>query len=285
MIVITGANGQLGRLVIAALLARNVAPQAIVAAVRSPEKAADLAAQGVQVRRGDYDDPASLDAAFAGAQKVLLISSSEVGRRVAQHRAAIDAAARAQVPLLAYTSLLHADVSVMALAEEHRATETLLKASGVPHVLLRNGWYNENHVHGVPQALQFGVVLGCAGDGRIASAARADYAEAAAAVLTSPEPQAGRVYELAGDGAYTLAALAAEIARLSGQPVVYRDLPQADFAAALQQAGVPGPFAQILADSDAAAANGALFDAGRQLSGLIGRPTTPWAETVAAALR
>lgn len=285
MIVITGANGQLGRLVIAALLARNVAPQAIVAAVRSPEKAADLAAQGVQVRRGDYDDPASLDAAFAGAQKVLLISSSEVGRRVAQHRAAIDAAARAQVPLLAYTSLLHADVSVMALAEEHRATETLLKASGVPHVLLRNGWYNENHVHGVPQALQFGVVLGSAGDGRIASAARADYAEAAAAVLTSPEPQAGRVYELAGDGAYTLAALAAEIARLSGQPVVYRDLPQADFAAALQQAGVPGPFAQILADSDAAAANGALFDAGRQLSGLIGRPTTPWAETVAAALR
>jgi NAD(P)H dehydrogenase (quinone) len=187
------------------------------------------------------------------------------------------------VGLVAYTSLLHADRSPMGLATEHRETEALLRASGLPHVLLRNGWYTENYTAGVPAALQYGAVLGSAGDGKIASAARADYAAAAAAVL-SLDDQAGRVYELAGDQAYTLSELAAEIARQAGQPVVYRDLPEAAYEAALVQAGLPGFLAAMLAESDVGAAKGGLFDDSRELSRLIGRPTTPLAEMVKAAL-
>lgn len=275
MIVITGASGQLGRLVIDALLA-HVPAGDIVAAVRTPAKVADLAARGVQVRSADYTRPETLDAAFQGADKLLLISSSEVGQRTAQHRNAIEAAKRAGVGLIAYTSLLHADTSPLALATEHRETEALLRAAGVPHVLLRNGWYTENYLASVASALQHGAFLGSAGDGRIASAARADYAQAAAAVLTRPD-QAGKVYELAGDEAYTLAELAAEIRRRSGREVVYRNLPEAEFSAALTGAGLPAGLAQVLAQSDAAAAQGGLFDDSRQLSRLIGHPTTPLA--------
>lgn len=282
MIVVTGATGQLGRLVVAELL-KTVPAAEIAALARDPEKAADLAALGVAVRRGDYGDPTSLDAAFAGADKLLLISSSEVGRREAQHRNAIAAARRAGVKLIAYTSILHADSTPLGLGAEHRATEALLKESGVPHVLLRNGWYTENYLASVPPALAHGALLGAAGAGRIASAARADYAAAAAAVLTGAG-HAGQVYELAGDSAYTLAELAAAVAKASGKPVVYRDLPEAEFRAALEAAGLPAPFAALLADSDAGAAKGALFDDGRALSRLIGRPTTPMAKMVEAAL-
>lgn len=282
MIVVTGATGQLGRLVIDALLHTVPAAQ-LVAAVRQPAKAADLAARGVQVRHADYSQPATLDAAFQGATQLLLISSSEVGQRVAQHRAVIEAAQRAQVQLLAYTSLLHADTSPLGLAAEHQATETLLRASGLPVVLLRNGWYTENYTASVPAALAHGVLLGSAGTGRIASAARADYAAAAAAVLTRPG-QAGRVYELAGDTSYTLAEFAAALAVQSGQAVAYQDLPEADYRAALLGAGLPEGLARLLADSDAGAAQGALFDDQRQLSQLIGRPTTPLATTLRAAL-
>ncbi len=213
MIVIMGASGQLGRLVIEALLKKLPADE-IIATVRNPEKVADLAARGVQVRQADYDQPASLAAAVKGADKLLLISASEVGRRVPQHRAVIDAAKAAGVGLLAYTSILHADTSPLPLAVEHKETENLIRASGLPAVILRNGWYTENYVAGIPAALQYGVLLGSAGQGRIASAARADYAEAAAAVLTQ-ESQAGRIYELAGDESYTLGELADEIARKS----------------------------------------------------------------------
>lgn len=282
MIVVTGASGQLGRLVIAALLKKLPAGE-IVAAVRHPEKVADLAARGVQVRPADYDQPASLVAAFKGADKLLLISASEVGRRVPQHRAVIDAAKAAGVGLLTYTSILQAATSPLPLAAEHRETETLIRASGLPAVILRNGWYTENYTAGIPAALQYGVVLGSAGQGKIASAARADYAEAAAAVLTQ-ENQAGRIYELAGDESYTLAELAAEIARQSGKAVAYQDLPESEFKAALLGAGLPDFLATLLAESDVGASKGGLFDDGRQLSALIGRPTTPLAELVRLAL-
>lgn len=284
MIVITGASGQLGRLVIEHLL-NSVPASNIVAAVRSPEKAADLAALGVQVRQADYAQPATLDSAFAGAEKVLLISSSEVGQRVAQHQAVIDAAKRAGVKLLGYTSVLHADTSLLGLAEEHRQTEVALAESGVPSVVLRNGWYNENYTAGIQGDLAHGAHFGSAGEGRISSAARADYAAAAAAVLTASESQVGKVFELAGDTSYTLSEFAAEVARQSGKPVVYTDLPQADYKDALLNAGLPEFVAELLANSDAAAAKGALFDDGRQLSTLIGRATTPLAVSVTAALK
>jgi NAD(P)H dehydrogenase (quinone) len=273
MIVITGATGQLGRLVIQSLLQRQVPASQIIAAVRNPAKAADLAAQGIVVRQADYTQPATLRAAFQGAEKVLLISSSEVGQRLVQHRHVIEAAQATGVGLLAYTSLLRADTSPLGLAAEHVATEALLHQSDVPHVILRNGWYTENYLASVAPALQHGAYIGAAGEGRIASAARADYAAAAAAVLTQPD-QAGKVYELAGDKAYTLAELAAAISRLSGKNVPYMNLSQADYEAALVSAGLPGPLAALLADSDQGAAQGALFDDQHQLSRLIGRPTT-----------
>ncbi len=282
MIVVTGATGQLGRLVIQALL-RTVAPAQIVAAVRQPARAADLAALGVQVRQADYTQPASLDAAFEGATKLLLVSSSEIGQRLAQHRNVIDAAKRAGVSLLAYTSLLHADRSPLGLAAEHVATEALIKASGLPAVLLRNAWYTENYLASVQPALQHGAFIGSAGEGRIASAARADYAEAAAAVLTR-DGQSGKVYELAGDSAYTLAEFAAELSRASAKTVPYVNLPEAEYRKALIGAGLPEPVAALLADSDAGAAKGGLFDDGKQLSGLIGRATTPLATLMKAAL-
>jgi NAD(P)H dehydrogenase (quinone) len=282
MIVVTGASGQLGRLVIESLL-RKIPASEIVAAVRNPDRAKDMAVRGVQVRQADYDRPDTLEKAFQGADKLLLISSSEVGRRVPQHRAAIEAAKRAGVKLIAYTSVLRADASPLPLAAEHKETEALLQASGVPFVLLRNGWYTENYLAGVPAALQHGVVLGSAGGGRIASAARADYAEAAAVVLTRDD-QAGRVHELAGDESYTLAELAAEIARQSGKAVEYQHLPEADFKAALVNAGPPEGLATLLAESDVGASKGGLFDGGHQLSRLIGRPTTPLATLVKAAL-
>ena len=284
MIVVTGATGQLGRLVIEQLLTRLPASQ-IIAAVRSPEKAADLSALGVQVRQADYSQPSTLDSAFADADTLLLISSSEVGQRLAQHKAVIDAAKNAGVKLLAYTSVLHADTSALGLAKEHRETEDYLQSSGLPFVLLRNGWYTENYAAGAPGALAHGAVMGCAGEGRISSASRLDYAEAAATVLTADEDQAGRVYELAGDVSYTLADYAAELSRQSGKTLAYFDLPQAEFEAALIKAGLPDFVAQLLADSDAAAAQGALFDDSHQLSTLIKRPTTPLAATITETLK
>jgi NAD(P)H dehydrogenase (quinone) len=282
MIAVTGATGQLGRLVIEALL-KSVPAAQIVAAARSPEKASDLAGRGVQVRRADYDDPATLDAAFAGVKKLLLVSSSEVGKRGVQHRAAIDAARRAGVELIAYTSVLHADTSPLGLAGEHRETEAALRESTVPSVVLRNGWYTENYTGSLAPALEHGAILGDSGDGRISSAARADYADAAAAVLAQGE-HAGRIYELAGDTAYTLTDFAAEVARQAGKPVVYRDMSEAEYKAALIGVGLPAPIAELIADSGTGAAKGALFNDSHQLSTLLGRPTTPLAAVVAAAL-
>lgn len=283
MIAVTGASGQLGRLVMEGLLAR-VPAENIVAAVRNPAKVADLAARGVVVRTADYAKRETLEAAFAGVDRLLLISSSEVGGRVPQHRNVIEAARGAGVGLVAYTSILHADTTPLGLGTEHRETEALLRASGLPHVLLRNGWYTENYLASLPAALQHGAFMGSAGQGRIASAARADYAAAAVAVLTG-EGQAGKVYELAGDTAYTLAELAAEVSRQTGRQIGYADMPQAEFRTMLVGAGLPEPIADLLADSDAGAARGGLFDDGRQLSALIGRPTTPLSALVETALK
>lgn len=282
MIVVTGATGQLGRLVIGSLL-KKVPAADLVAAVRNVEKAKDIAALGIQVRQADYNQPSSWDAAVQGADKVLLISSSEIGQRTEQHRVVIDAAKRAGVKLLAYTSVLHADTSSLGLAGEHRETETALRDSGLPFVLLRNGWYTENYTMGIPNALLLGAVYGCAGDGRISSAVRADYAEAAAVVLTG-DNQAGMVYELAGDTAYTLNEFSAEISRQSGKSIGYVNLPEAEYKKALLDAGLPQSLAELLADSDAAVSKGALFDDGKQLSELIGRPTSTLAAAIGAAL-
>ncbi|MBK4112093.1 SDR family oxidoreductase [Cronobacter sakazakii] len=272
MIAITGATGQLGQRVIDTLL-NTVAAQEIVAIVRNPAKAAALSARGVQVRAADYNDAAALTAALAGVEKLLLISSSEIGQRATQHRNVIDAAKTAGVKLIAYTSLLHADRSPLGLADEHVATEKMLADAGIPYVLLRNGWYTENYLASVPPALEHGVFIGSAGDGKIASASRQDYAEAAAKVLTL-DNQAGRVYELAGDHAWTLRDLTALLSKETGKTVAYQNLSEADFAAALTGAGLPEGFAKLLADSDIGASKGGLFDDSRQLSALIGRPTT-----------
>ncbi|WP_416260342.1 SDR family oxidoreductase [Gibbsiella quercinecans] len=282
MIAVTGATGQLGRLVIEALL-KTVPANQIVAAVRSPEKAQDLAKQGLVVRQADYSQPATLQAAFQGVSKLLLISSSEVGQRAAQHQAVIDAAKAAGVELIAYTSLLHAETSPLLLGEEHRQTEAALQQSGLPFVLLRNGWYSENYAASIAPALAHGAFIGAAKNGRIASAARADYALAAAKVLQL-DGQAGKVYELAGDDSYTLAEFAAEIAHQSGKAVNYVDMPQAEFAAALKGAGLPAGLADVLADSDVGAAQGALYDDSHTLSQLIGRPTATYQQVIAAAL-
>ena len=283
MIAVTGATGQLGRLVISALLDK-VPAASVVAAVRSPEKAADLAGKGVIVRAADYANPDTLKAAFEGVDTVLLISSSEVGQRAPQHAAVIAAAKEAGVKTVAYTSILKADSSPLMLAEEHRVTETDLKASGLDWVILRNGWYSENFAGVVPVAVQHGAVIGSSGEGRVSAASRADFAEAAAIVLSDPAAHAGKTYELAGDTGFTKAELAAEIAAQSGKPVIYADMPEADYAAALEQAGIPGPFALVLANSDTGQSRGALEDDSQVLSGLIGRPTQPMRNMVSAAL-
>ena len=283
MIAITGASGQLGRLVIDALL-KTVPAANLVALVRSPEKVADLAARGVVVRQGDYGQaPEALASALQGVEKLLLISSSEVGQRAAQHRNVIHAARQAGVKLIAYTSLLHADTSPLALAAEHVETEQLLASTGIPYVLLRNGWYTENYLASVPAALAHNVFIGSAGEGKVAAAPRKDYAEAAARVLTL-DNQAGKVYELAGDTAWTLTELAAEVSQQSGETVHYQNLSEADFAAALEGAGLPAPFAALLADSDIGASKGGLFDDSRQLSALLGHPTTPLSASVKSVL-
>lgn len=279
-LLVTGAGGHLGRLVVEALLERGTPAGDVVATARTPESLADLAARGVQVRRADYDDPASLDAAFAGVERLLLVSGSEVGRRVPQHRNVIEAAGRVGVGLVAYTSITRADSSTLVLAEEHLATEQLLAASGLPHVLLRNSWYLENYTAQVPTVLEHGAVTGAAGEGRVSAATRADYAAAAAVVLAQPDP-ARTVYELGGDTAFTLGELAETLGRVAGREIAYRDLPVDDYTAALVAAGVPGPYAAVLADGDRGLSEGELFTDTRDLSTLIGRPTT----TLEQALR
>ncbi|MDR3723422.1 MAG: SDR family oxidoreductase [Terracidiphilus sp.] len=280
-IAITGATGQLGQLVVASLKTKVPASQ-IVALVRNPAKAASL---GVAARTFDYSKPETLAPALVGVQTLLLISSNEIGQRSAQHRNVIDAAKKAGVQRIVYTSLLHAGTSaITALADEHNDTEAALKASGLAYTILRNGWYTENYTASVPGAVAGGAFLGAAGDAKISSAARADYAEAAAVVLAGAGHE-NKVYELSGDQAYTLTDLAAEISHQTGKNIPYKNLTEAEYAAALQGFGLPAPVAAAYANFDAGAAQGALFDDGSILSKLIGRPTTPLATVVATALK
>ncbi|MET1076010.1 MAG: SDR family oxidoreductase [Umezawaea sp.] len=283
MIVVTGATGHLGKLVVEGLL-RKVPATDIVAAVRTPSKAADLAERGVQVKAADYNDPASLAAAFAGADKVLLISGSEVGQRLPQHTAVINAAKDAGVNHLVYTSILYANTTTMALAPEHKATEDAIRASGVPFTFLRNGWYTENYAQTIAQAVQSGTFAGSAGDGKIGAAARADFADAAVTVLTT-DGHEGKAYELAADDPWTYQDLADELTRATGKTITYQDVPAAQHQEILQSAGVPAPFATILVDSDRGITTGELASTSGDLSRLAGRPTTPLRESVAEILK
>lgn len=281
-ILVTGASGQLGQLVLDHL--QRLAPEATIAGlVRKEVDAAALRARGVEPRIGDYTDPASLRSAMAGVHKVLLISSSAVGQRVAQHQNVIDAARDAGAGLIAYTSILRADTSPMILAQEHKETEAALRSSGLPVTLLRNGWYTENLLGALDSDLKLGQHFGAAGDGRFTTATRNDYAEAAAVALLSDDA-AGKVYELAGQPAFTLSEFAQTLSAETGSKVAYVDMPQEAFAQALVAAGLPEGFAGVLADSDAQAAKGALETDSTDLETLIGRPATPLKDAIRAAL-
>ncbi len=284
MIAITGATGQLGQLVINSL-EHKLPAENFVALVRDAEKANTIFAGNIhiQTREADYEDVASLKTALKGVKKLLLISSNEIGKRFTQHRNVIDAAKSAGVELLIYTSLLRADTSQLNLAPEHLETERTLKASGIPYIILRNGWYSENYTASVPGALQGGAFIGSAGDGRIASAARKDYAEAAVAALTG-KATAGKTYELAGDSAYTLREFAATLSEVAGRAIPYQNLPENEYAKILLGFGLPESLASGLASWDISASQGALFDDTHTLSTLIGRPTTPIRDSIAAAL-
>jgi NAD(P)H dehydrogenase (quinone) len=281
-IVVTGATGHLGRLVVESVLDRGVPAGEIVATGRTVAKLADLAERGVVVRSADYGDPASLRAAFAGVDKLLLVSGSEVGKRVAQHGNVIAAAKDSGARLIAYTSILKADTSSLVLAEEHRATEQALAASGVPYVFLRNSWYIENYTGQLPVYLEHGIA-GAAGNGRVSAATRADYAEAAAAVLAG-EGHEGAVYELGGPS-FSMAELAAAVSATAGRTVSYTDLPVEQYTAVLVGAGLPEAAAAVFADGDRGVAQGELLTEANDLEKLIGRAPTSLADALAATTR
>ena len=274
-IAITGANGQLGRLTVAKLKEKTNAEN-LVALVRTPEKANDL---GIETREFDYSKPENLAQTLQGIDTLFLISGSEVGQRESQHKNVINAAKEAGVKSIVYTSLLNADKSPMALATEHVATENALKESGLETTILRNGWYTENYAGTIPGALQAGAIIGSVGEGKVSSATREDFAEAAAVVLTTPGHE-NKIYELAGDEAYTLTDFAAEVSKQVGKNIPYNNLAEDEYKSTLVQFGVPEGFAFVLADSDAKAAEGALYSSDQTLSKLIGRPTTPLSEVV-----
>ncbi|MDY6808515.1 MAG: NAD(P)H-binding protein [Actinomycetota bacterium] len=279
---VTGATGGLGGSAVRALVGRGVEPRDIVAVVRDAAKASELTDAGVNVRVADYTDRAALDAALAGVDKLLLVSGSEVGQRVAQHTNVIEAAVAAGVELIAYTSILRADSSPLALATEHVATEKILADSGIGFVLLRNGWYSENYLSSAATAIEGGVFYGSAGDGRVAPASRSDYADAAASALLSAGP--GEIFELVGPQHLSYADIAATFAEIGGREVRYQNLPEADYAAALADAGIPAAFATVLADSDAGVSTGALDSHSTDLAGLLGRPAVAFAEVIRSGL-
>jgi len=278
-ILVTGATGQLGGLVVKHLL-QHLPAGSVVAAGRNAARAP----AGVEFRQLDYDAPASIEAALAGVTRVVLVSGNEVGRRVPQHKAVIDAAARAGVRLLAYTSILRGRSNPFLLAAEHRGTEEALAAGKVPYILLRNGWYTENYTASAAVAIRSGVILSASGEARFSTASRDDYAAGAAALIRRDDHQPGQAYELAGSSSFSKQEYAALLSRKSGRTVVVQNLGEGDYAAALVKAGLPEPVARILADSDSKSAAGWLFDDSRTLERAIGRPTTPLERTLEAAL-
>jgi NAD(P)H dehydrogenase (quinone) len=282
MIAVTGATGHLGRLVVTGLLDAGVPAAEVVAVVRDPDKAADLAARGVVVRQADYADAAALEVALKGVDRLLLVSGSEVGQRVTQHANVLRAAA-AGVALVVYTSAPKADDTPLPLAPEHIATERLIADSGIPAVVLRNNWYFENYDQQIGQAAATGTLTGSAGRGRIAAATRADFAAATVAVLTAPQPTPG-VLELGGDEAWTLADLAAAVAAETGREVTYQDLSPEEHVRSLVEVGLPEGTARFVAGLDQAIAQGALETGSTALSELTGRPTTSLAAYVRSVL-
>jgi NAD(P)H dehydrogenase (quinone) len=284
MILVTGAAGQLGRLVIENLL-KKIPAHKIVAAVRNIEKAKDLKERGIVVREADYDRPEHWPSALDGVEKVLLISAAEVGSRVRQHKTVIDAVKNSDsVSFLAYTSMLRADTSKVSYVSEDRETEKMINQAGRPSVFLRHGWYTENYTMNTASAIESGHLYGCAGSGKISGASRADYAEAAATVLTTSGPLK-QVYELAGDTSFTLEDVASEISRQSGKPVSYVDMPEDGYQALLLNHGLSENLASAPAIADTGVANGDVYSESRDLSELIGRHTTPLSTLVEAALR
>jgi NAD(P)H dehydrogenase (quinone) len=284
MYAVTGATGHLGRLVIEALRERVPASK-VLALARDPANAGALNQGADTIRAFDYDRPETLAPALRGVSKLLLISSNAMGARVAQHKAVIHAAKTAGVELIAYTGILHGERSPISLGRDHAETERLVKESGLRHVFLRNGWYIENYALFLRPALASGVYPASAGEGRISAAARSDYAEAAALSLIRDDGPAEKIYELAGDTAFTLSEFVAQASRQANKSIQYRNLPESEFAAVLTQFGLPPQLAADLAQSSAVTADGALFDDGRALSRLIGRPTTGYEEVIAAALK
>lgn len=282
MILITGANGQLGRLVIEKLL-QDIPAKMIVAAVRHPEKAHDLMQRGVIVRQADYDQPHLWPSALKGVFKVLIISSPDIGGRAKQAKAVIDAVKNSDsIKLVAYTSMLRASTSQVPYASEDREIEQMISETGLPSVFLRHSWYTENYLMDVRSTLQYGALYGCAKDGKISGASRLDYAEAAAAVLTlkSVKP----IYELSGDSSFTLKDVANELANQSGKNVDYVDLPEQEYQSLLMSYGLPEGIAATLAMADTGAANGDVYSESRDLAELIGRGTTPLSKVVSQAL-
>lgn len=279
-ILVTATSGPFGRLVVQSLLASGVPANQIRAGARTVEKAADL---GVEVVHLDYSDPASLGTALVGVDSLLLVSGSEVGQRFAQHSSVIDAAKAAGVSRVVYTSAPAATTSALILAPEHKATEEYLHASGVPFTVLRNGWYNENYLQTAQQAVATGTLASSVGDGRVASAARADYADAAAVVLVG-EGHEGRTYELSGDYAWTHGELAEVISEVSGTSVTYAALSPEDYTAALESAGLDEGTIGFIVGMDANIRDGLLAVTTGELASLIGRPTTPIRETLAEVL-
>ena len=284
---ITGASGQLGRLILDVALEKKLNPADFVGLARKPSVLDDYKTKGFDIRELDYTKPETFPNAFAGVEKIVLISSTVVGERLKQHKAVIDFVAAQEKPAqLIYTSLLHADISKLTLAEEHKATEEYIKQKLQNYIILRNGWYTENYVGGLAQLIEGGQKAGASKQGKIAAAARKDYAEAAVAVLVSDDDNLHRnkIYELAGDEAFNLDEFTNTVSQLVNKPFKYIDLPENDYAALLQQFGLPDSFAKILAQSDAQAANGELYDDTKQLSQLIGRPTTPLKDVLKQAL-
>lgn len=277
---VTGATGQLGTIVIKELKKR-VPTDELVALVRSPEKASNL---GVGTRKFDYNNRDGLTESLKGIDRLLLISSNEIGQRAKQHLNVIEAAWENGVKWIVYTSLLHADKSSLSLATEHHTTEQAIIDSGIDYTILRNGWYTENYANSIKGAVDGGAYIGSASNGRISSASRADYAEAAAVVITN-ESHKGKIYELAGDDSYTLHDLAAEVSKQSGKKIPYKNLTEGEYIDALKSFNVPGPLAEAIAGWDVSASNDDLYDDSHQLSLIIGRPTTPLSESVREALK
>lgn len=280
-IAVTGATGHLGGLVVESLLERGVAASNLVAIVRNEQKAADLTAKGIALGVAAYEDEAALTTALEGVDRLVLVSGSEVGQRLAQHTNIINAAKAAGVKFIAYTSLLNLDTSELGLAPEHAGTEKLLAESGIDHAVLRNGWYWENYASALDSGKAAGKFFGAAGDAKVSGAARRDYAEAAAIVVTS-DNQAGKVYELAGSPALTYQEIADAAAKVIGKEVTYVDQSVDEYTATLEGFGMPAEMAAVFAGMDPIIAKGALYSESTDLQDLIGRPSTSAVDALSA---